>query len=198
MEHISFQVPKVANYARKYFCKNTEFILGPRKLRRQSIFWRGKVLESQIMWHRRQAKQKTLHLRFCQLFMKLVLMKPRQPFYVYKSQRRPLQWFICMLHLNELPFRAIYTKLDSTISGPTAFHGNIGSRLNFDPKSLQIVNFKAVPDCTENVSDEIKRDLSEDQCYMLRAILVVQEGKDNAAEQDLNFWLLLPRVRRDG
>jgi len=37
------------------------------------------------------------------------------------------------------------------------------------------------------VTEEIKNDLSEDQRYLLRACLVIQEGKDHAAIQDLTF-----------
>jgi len=55
---------------------------------------------------------------------------------------RPLQWLICMLHLNELPFREVFSKVDGVTSGPRGFHGDIGSRLNFNPMSLPLVNLK--------------------------------------------------------
>lgn len=100
---------------------------------------------------------------------------------------RPLQWLICMLHLNELPFREVFSKVDGATSGPRGYHGDIGKKLNFNAMSLPIVNFKAVQGWTENVSEEIKNDLSEDQRYLLRACLVVQQGKDQAAVHDLKF-----------
>ena len=228
-----------------------EFILEPRKLRRQRIFWRSKVMESRVKklsglkcigFDGRIDETRLLDIGRVVRTKKedhyVIIGYPGQNYVDHVAPQtgkskdiaseilsvihetgsnetltavlcdstnvntgehngvirlletalsRPLQWLICMLHLNELPFRAIFTKVDGTTSGPRGFHGNIGSRLKFNPKSLPIVNFKAVPGCTENLSEEIKRDLSEDQCYMLRACLVVQEGKDHAAEQDLNF-----------
>jgi hypothetical protein len=40
---------------------------------------------------------------------------------------RPLQWCICLLHLNELPLRAIFTALDGSTSTPNAFKGILGA-----------------------------------------------------------------------
>ena len=39
---------------------------------------------------------------------------------------RPLQWVICLLHLNELPLRHVFQKLDGVISEPDSFSGPIG------------------------------------------------------------------------
>lgn len=41
---------------------------------------------------------------------------------------RPLNWFICMLHLNELPFRHLFIKLDGTTTGPYSFNGPLGKK----------------------------------------------------------------------
>lgn len=35
------------------------------------------------------------------------------------EMNRPLQWLICELHLNELPFKALFAALDGETSGPT-------------------------------------------------------------------------------
>lgn len=37
--------------------------------------------------------------------------------------KRPLQWIICMLHLNELPLRHLFNKLDGKTSGPGSYNG---------------------------------------------------------------------------
>uniref|UniRef100_A0A6P7H9T0 Uncharacterized protein LOC114349245 n=1 Tax=Diabrotica virgifera virgifera TaxID=50390 RepID=A0A6P7H9T0_DIAVI len=42
---------------------------------------------------------------------------------------RPLQWFICMLHLNELPLRHLLIQLDGVTQGPKAFSGAIGKAI---------------------------------------------------------------------
>ncbi|KAB7504140.1 hypothetical protein Anas_12113 [Armadillidium nasatum] len=43
---------------------------------------------------------------------------------------KPLQHDICLLHLNELPLRHVFMKLDGTTKGPNNFAGSIGSKLN--------------------------------------------------------------------
>ncbi|GBP96300.1 Protein FAM200A [Eumeta japonica] len=40
--------------------------------------------------------------------------------------QRPLQWIICMLHLNELPLRHLFDYLDGKTSGPSTYNGPIG------------------------------------------------------------------------
>src|SRR5215469_15257975 len=42
----------------------------------------------------------------------------------------PLQWDICLLHVNELPLRHIFMKIDGTPKGPDKFSGPIDSQLN--------------------------------------------------------------------
>ena len=42
---------------------------------------------------------------------------------------RPLQWIICLLHFNELPFRALFIHLDGVTEGPSSFTGPIGKEL---------------------------------------------------------------------
>ena len=44
--------------------------------------------------------------------------------------KRPLQWVICLLHLNELPLRHVFQNLDGVTSGPHSFSGPIGRQLN--------------------------------------------------------------------
>ena len=46
-----------------------------------------------------------------------------------KKLKRPLQWIICLLHFNELPFRALFVQLDGTTDGPKSFTGEIGKAL---------------------------------------------------------------------
>ncbi len=39
---------------------------------------------------------------------------------------RPVQWAICLLHFNELPFRYLFHHLDGVTTGPKSFSGPIG------------------------------------------------------------------------
>ena len=43
---------------------------------------------------------------------------------------RPLQWVLCLLHLNELPLRHVFQNLDGVTSGPDSFSRPIGRQLN--------------------------------------------------------------------
>ena len=43
---------------------------------------------------------------------------------------RPLQWAICLLHLNELPLRYVFLNLNGVTSGPDSFSGPIDRQLN--------------------------------------------------------------------
>ena len=46
-----------------------------------------------------------------------------------KSFKKPIQWFICLLHINELPLRHLFDYLDGPTTGPRAFSGTIGKAL---------------------------------------------------------------------
>ena len=100
---------------------------------------------------------------------------------------RPLQWLVCLLHTNELPFRKYISAIDGGFTrGPTSSTGAIMSALDFDPKDLPIAKFKAIPGKVVEVIDEVKNDLSTDQIYLLRACLAVQQGyADNDESKSL-------------
>ena len=88
-----------------------------------------------------------------------------------------MQWLVCLLHANELPFRKYFSILDGgCLTGPATSTGKIDIALDFDPKDLVIVDFKHMPDKVEDVSVDFKKDLSSDQIYLLKACLAVQQG----------------------
>ena len=51
---------------------------------------------------------------------------------------RPLQWVICLLHLNKLPLRQVFVTLDGTTKSPDAFSGPIGSELGGRPSEWEV------------------------------------------------------------
>ena len=89
--------------------------------------------------------------------------------------KRPLQWFICMLHINELPLRHILLKLDGVTTGPRAFSGRIGKAIQ-DCEKLPILTFAAIdgPDLPA-LSKDI--DLSTDQRYLYDMCCSIKTGK---------------------
>lgn len=86
---------------------------------------------------------------------------------------RPLQWSVCLLHFNELPFRHFFQHLDGVTTGPTSFSGPIGSQLK-DCEKLPVVEFFPI-DC---VLPEVDRKLlSKDQQYLLDICKAIKSGE---------------------
>ena len=50
--------------------------------------------------------------------------------------RKPLHWFVCLLHTNELPLRHILITLDGVTHGPNSFSGPIGKSLKNGDKPV--------------------------------------------------------------
>ena len=57
---------------------------------------------------------------------------------------KPLHWFVCQLHANELPLRHLITRLDGKTTGPRGFVGTIGKQLE-KCETLDLVDFESVP-----------------------------------------------------
>jgi hypothetical protein len=78
----------------------------------------------------------------------------------------PVNWFICMLHVNELPLRHLFLHLDGRTSGATSFTGPIGKDLQHCEQKAT-VKFEKI-DCGSNMpvlDDNVLSDLSCDQKY---------------------------------
>lgn len=91
-----------------------------------------------------------------------------------------LQWSICLLHFNELPFRALFQILDGPTSGPKSFTGSIGKQLK-NCENLPVVSFEKI----EIVLPDLDcSDLSADQKYLLQISKAIQSG---VCSQDLSF-----------
>lgn len=85
---------------------------------------------------------------------------------------RPLQWSICLLHYNELPFRYLFQHLDGNTTGPIGYSGPIGKVIP-DCERLPVVDFNPI-DCEIPKVD--KRILSKDQLYLLEISEVIKSG----------------------
>ncbi|GBN80214.1 hypothetical protein AVEN_273288-1 [Araneus ventricosus] len=91
---------------------------------------------------------------------------------IEKQVKRPLQWGVCLLHFNELPFRYLFINLDGETIGPKSSDGPIGTQLSKCEK-LPVEHFKS------NVCEisEIERKiLSKDQQYLLDISYAVKSG----------------------
>ncbi|GBM01949.1 hypothetical protein AVEN_269558-1 [Araneus ventricosus] len=83
---------------------------------------------------------------------------------------RPLQWFVCQLHANELPLRYLFAHVDRTTTGPRSLTGNIRKSLAGCEK-LSVVSSTPI----ENMLCEVtnKKDLNTDQLYLMEISEVI-------------------------
>ena len=98
---------------------------------------------------------------------------------------RPLQWVICLLHLNELPLTHVFQNLDGVTSGPDSFSEPIGRQLNGAIPEWKVVKFKSIPNPKfPAIPNSLMDDLSSDQYYAYRICSAVMLG---SADADLEF-----------
>ena len=86
--------------------------------------------------------------------------------------KRPLQWGVCLLHLNELPFRHLFQILDGETTGPKSFIGPIDSQLK-NCEKLPVVKFQSIY-C--ELPDIDRKILSKDQQYLLDISSAIKSG----------------------
>lgn len=92
---------------------------------------------------------------------------------IEKKIGRPVQWSICLLHFNELPFRALFHHIDGRTEGPNSFTGPIGKHLK-SCETLPVACFEKIDFTVPNVDIE---DLSPDQKYLLKISKAIQAGE---------------------
>ncbi len=86
---------------------------------------------------------------------------------------KPLQWFVCQLHANELLLRHLIQHVDgSKTTGPNTYSGPIGKQLE-TCEQLNIADFEAIEG---EISDMTCSDLSTDQQYLLEICKAVCRG----------------------
>ena len=86
--------------------------------------------------------------------------------------KRTLQWCICLLHMNELPLRALVKSLDGDTTGPKSFTGPLG-KLLMQADTMPIVKFDPIPSEPLSV---VPNELSTDQKYLFRMYEAVSIG----------------------
>lgn len=89
-----------------------------------------------------------------------------------KKLQKPLQWIICLLHMNELPLRHLFVHLDGCTSGPKSYVGPLGKALeaceNLPVKKFERIEGQMLP--------EMANDLSTDQQYLHKIVSAVILG----------------------
>ena len=92
--------------------------------------------------------------------------------FLEQSLGHSLQWFICLLHFNELSLKHIIKKVYGIAQGPNVFGGSITKTLK-NCESLPIVKFKAIPTVLPEIDYE---DLSTDQKYLWEIANAISTG----------------------
>ena len=95
---------------------------------------------------------------------------------------KPVHWFICQLHANELPLRHLIQTLDGKTSGPKGYTGNIGKKLE-RCETLNIVEFQAIPTSIPEINQS---DLSTDQQYLYNIVRSISNGMLRQGLQYMN------------
>lgn len=95
---------------------------------------------------------------------------------------KPLQWAVCLLHFNELPFRHLFQYLDGKSTGPKSLRGPIGEKLSGCEKR-PVIGFKSIGCQIPTIDRSI---LSKDQQYLLDISMAIKSGncKEDLAVRD--------------
>ncbi|GBM41153.1 hypothetical protein AVEN_4175-1 [Araneus ventricosus] len=83
---------------------------------------------------------------------------------------RPLQWFVCQLHANELPLRHVFAQVDGTTAGPRSLTGEIRKSLAGCEK-LPVVSSTPIECTLCEVTN--KKNLSTDQLFLMEICEVI-------------------------
>jgi hypothetical protein len=92
---------------------------------------------------------------------------------IEESLEKPLHWFVCMLHGNELPLRHLFASLDGKTSGPRCFTGVIGKELQ-SCETKPIVPFDPIAVVLHQVDVTT---LSTDQKYLYQIHQAISVGE---------------------
>ena len=91
---------------------------------------------------------------------------------------RPLQWAICLLHLNQIPLRHVFQILDGTTTGPQSFAGPVGKAIARKVSTWQVTSFKKIKnDDFPTISNFIQETLSTDQYHAYKICQAVISGE---------------------
>lgn len=86
--------------------------------------------------------------------------------------QKPLHWFICLLHLNELPLRHVIEKHYGVAKGPETFCGELNQSLRTCEK-MAIINFEKIEGEIPMINED---ELSSDQKYLYQIAQAVAKG----------------------
>ncbi|KAF0706458.1 Uncharacterized protein FWK35_00034701, partial [Aphis craccivora] len=89
-----------------------------------------------------------------------------------KKLNKPLQWIICLLHMNELSLRHLFVHIDGSTTGSQTFSGEVGKQLESCEKK-SVVQFQPI---SAELPELLIENLSSDQKYLYRIVSSVITG----------------------
>lgn len=97
-------------------------------------------------------------------------------YYIEAELGRPLHWFVCLLHTNELPLKNLINKLDGKTTSSNTFSGPVGKSL--ENVSLPVVKFKRFRRAEKipEIPEIAFKKLSNDQMYLYRIVNALVTG----------------------
>lgn len=94
-----------------------------------------------------------------------------------KHLQKPVHWFVCLLHANELPLRHLIKDLDGNTTGPTAWSGPIGRSITKDVWNEEIAQFNRIEfKCNIDNIDSVAASFSTDQKYLFNICKAISTG----------------------
>ena len=83
--------------------------------------------------------------------------------------------------MNELPLRALIVALDGPTKEPSSYSGKISSAINIPDtefRALPFENFKIIPGLVNEIPDDILNEMNNDQIYLFKICLSIQNGRE--------------------
>ncbi|XP_017476032.1 PREDICTED: uncharacterized protein LOC108366213 isoform X2 [Rhagoletis zephyria] len=88
---------------------------------------------------------------------------------------RPLHWFVCLLHFNELPLRHLFENLEkSSTTGPRSTTGTLSKQIETCESLPPVTNFE--PITFESMPDSGAVEFTTDSNYLFRMAVAISSG----------------------
>ena len=91
-------------------------------------------------------------------------------------EERPVHWFVCQIHSNELNLREVFRQLDGSTTGPKSFAGPLGKAASGNVRKLPVAKFRPVAGSVTEIPEAAAGELSDDQKLLYQLARAVQTG----------------------
>ena len=111
-----------------------------------------------------------------------------------------MQWIVCLLHQNELPFRHLFEKIDGKAVGPETFTGPVGKLISGKDGLIlkpleESISFEPVSGKVPIIDYELE---NNDLKYLYKICHLIQKGPkegDLSPPQPCSWSSIIPWIR---